>query len=250
VEAVLRSPETYSVKSAPYIVSDYHYAYLVGVVIFWIAWFVCAALGKAHRSEMRWGTVIAAPFALTSLLFVPQYWTPPSLFDLDQKIRVGIEDFLWAAAVGGIAAIVGEILLKERLGAVRKSRHKRHYAPFVVGVAIFLVLEFGLHWKTMTSTIAALAICALALACLRRDLILLMLEGTVSFTILYFVLFLIVLGFYPEFVRRYYNLPNLLGIFVHGIPIEELLFSATGGAVWSVAYEYVYGYRLERAGVI
>ena len=79
---------------------SYHYSYLVGVVIFWIAWVVCAVLGKAYRSLMRWGTLIAAPMALTSLLFVPQYWTPPSLFDLDAKIRVGIEDFLWAAAVG------------------------------------------------------------------------------------------------------------------------------------------------------
>lgn len=58
----------------------------------------------------------------------------------------------------------------------------------------------------------------------------------------------VVLAFYPEFVRRYYNLPNLLGVYVRGVPIEEVLFAATGGAVWSVAYEYVYGYRLERAG--
>jgi hypothetical protein len=229
---------------------SYHYSYLVGVIIFWVAWLVCAALGKAYRSEMRWGTLIAAPVALTSLLFVPQYWTPPSLFNLDQTIRVGIEDFLWAAAVGGIAAIVGEISLKEKLGTIRTSRHKRHYAPFTVAIAVFLALEFGLHWKTMTSTIAALAICALVLAYLRRDLILLMLVSATSFTVLYFALFLVVLAFYPEFVRRYYNLANLLGICVHGVPIEELLFAATGGAVWSVAYEYVYGYRLENAGVI
>jgi len=229
---------------------SYHYSYLVGVVIFWIAWIICAFLGKAYRSLMRWGTLIAAPLALTSLLFVPQYWTPPSLFDLDLEIRVGIEDFLWAAAVGGIAAIVGEISLGERLAAIRKSRHKRHYAPFFVAAVVFLGLEFGLHWKTMTSTIAALAVCALVLAYLRRDLILLMLVSAASFTILYFVLFLIVLALYPEFVRRYYNLPNLLGVFVRGVPIDELLFAATGGAVWSVAYEYVHGYRLESAGVI
>jgi Lycopene cyclase len=229
---------------------SYHYSYLAGVVIFWIAWIICALLGKAYRSEMRWGTLIAAPMALTSLLFVPQYWTPPSLFDLDLKIRVGIEDLLWAAAVGGIAAIVGEISLGERLAARRKSRHKRHYAPFFVAAVVFLGLEVGLHRKTMTSTIVALAVCALVLAYLRRDLILLMLVSAASFTVLYFVLFLIVLALYPEFVRHYYNLPNLMGLFALGVPIEELLFAATGGAVWSVAYEYVHGYRLETSGVI
>jgi hypothetical protein len=72
----------------------------------------------------------------------------------------------------------------------------------------------------------------------------------VSFTVLYFVLFLVVLALYPEFVRRYYTLKNLLGIRVLGVPLEELLFAASGGAVWSVAYEYVHGYRLEAAGRI
>jgi len=64
----------------------------------------------------------------------------PSLFDLDQRIRVGIEDVLWAAAVGGIASVVAEILLKERLSALRKGVRKRHLAPFVVVVVVFYCL--------------------------------------------------------------------------------------------------------------
>lgn len=229
---------------------SYHYSYLVGVVIFWVAWIGCFVLGKTYRSEIRWGTLIASPMALTSLLFVPQYWTPPSLFDLDQRIRVGIEDLLWAAAVGGIAAVVGEIFLREKLASIRKSRHKRHYAPFVLLVGVFVALEVWHPHKTMDNTIISFAVGALILGYLRRDLIPLMLTGATTFTVLYFVLFLWVLALYPEFVRRYYNLPNLLGIFIHGVPIEELLFAATGGAIWSVAYEYVFGYRLEAAGVI
>lgn len=229
---------------------SYHYSYLVGTFIFWVAWVLCSVLGRQYRSEIRWGTLIAAPMALTNLLFVPEYWTPPSLFDLDQKIRVGIEDFLWAAAVGGIAAVVGEILLKERLATVRKARHKRHYAPFVVAALVFVGLRFGFHWKTMNSTIVALAACALLIAYLRPNLIPLMLASAASFALLYFVLFLLVLALYPEFVHRYYNLSNLFGIYFLGVPIEELLFAGSGGAVWSVAYEYVHGYRLEAAGVI
>jgi hypothetical protein len=61
---------------------------------------------------------------------------PSSLFNLDQRIRVGIENFLWAAAVGGIASAVGEIFLKEKLAAIRKSRLKRHYAPFILVVIL------------------------------------------------------------------------------------------------------------------
>jgi len=228
----------------------YHYSYLVGVLIFWVAWIVCSILGKAYRSEIRWGTFIATPMALTSILFVPQYWTPPSLFNLDEKIRVGIEDFLWAAAVGGIASVVGELFLKERLAGMRKSRHKRHYVPFVLVVVVFVALELWHPGMTMNNTIISFAAGALVLGYLRRNLIPLMLTSTVSFTALYFALFLCVLALYPQFVERYYNLPNLIGVRILGVPIEELLFAATGGAIWSVAYEYVHGYRLELAGRI
>jgi hypothetical protein len=228
---------------------NYHYAYLVGTGIFWIAWIVCFILGKSYRSHIRWGTLIAAPMALTSILFVPQYWTPGSLFNLDEKIRVGIEDFLWAAAVGGIAAVLGEVIVKDKLAALRSSRHRRHYAPFIFIAALFGVLEF-IRNNTMDNTIISFAAGALVLAYLRPNLIPLMVTSTVNFSILYFVLFLAVLALYPEFVTRFYNLPKLLGIYIAGVPIEELLFAATGGAIWSVAYEYVQGYRLEAAGVI
>ncbi len=223
---------------------SYHYSYLVGVLIFWVAWIVCSILGKNYRAEIRWGTLISAPLALTSLLYVPQYWSPPSLFNLDQRIRVGIEDVLWAAAVGGIASVVGEILLREGLAEIRRLPRKRHYTPFVFIVVIFIALEFWHPGKTMYNTIISFAIGALALAYFRRDLVPLMLTSAVSFTLLYFFLFLCLLLLYPDFVQRYYNLPNLLGIYILGVPIEELLFAATGGAIWSVVYEYVHGYRL------
>jgi len=225
----------------------YHYSYLVGVLIFGAAWLACYLIGKSYRAEIRWGTLISAPMALTSILFVPQYWTPPSLFDLDQRIRVGIEDVLWAAAVGGIASVVAEILLKERLSALRKGVRKRHLAPFVVVVVVFIVLELWHPGKTIYNTIIAFAIGAVVIAVLRSDLIPTMLIGALSFALLYFALFLVFLFLYPGFIQRYYNIPNLLGIYVHGVPIEELLFAGTGGAVWSVAYEYVQGYRLEPA---
>jgi len=225
----------------------YHYSYLVGVLIFGAAWLACYLIGKSYRAEIRWGTLISAPMALTSILFVPQYWSPPSLFDLDQRIRVGIEDVLWAAAVGGIASVVAEILLKERLSALRKGVRKRHLAPFVVVVVVFIVLELWHPGKTIYNTIIAFAIGAVVIAVLRSDLIPTMLIGALSFALLYFALFLVFLFLYPGFIQRYYNIPNLLGIYVHGVPIEELLFAGTGGAVWSVAYEYVQGYRLEPA---
>jgi len=102
----------------------------------------------------------------------------------------------------------------------------------------------------MNSTIVALAVYAAIIAYLRPNLVRLMLTRAAGFTLLYFGLFLMVLALYPRFVQRCYTLVNLLGIFALGVPIAELLFATSGGAVWSVAYEYVHGYRLEAAGRI
>src|SRR5215472_8670050 len=60
---------------------NYHFAYLVGALLFDAAWLACYLIGKKYRAQVIWGTVISAPLAITSILFIPQYWTPPSLFD-------------------------------------------------------------------------------------------------------------------------------------------------------------------------
>lgn len=227
---------------------NYHFAYLVGALLFDAAWLACYLIGKSYRPQIIWGTVVTAPLALTSFLFVPQYWTPPSLFDLDAHIRVGIEDFLWAGAVGGIASVVGEIFLKERLAAHRKEHRKKHYAPFIVMLVVFLVLHFMYPNKNIYSTSIAFAVCAVVVAFLRSDLIPTMLVGATVFTILYFLLFVYFLWLYPDSVERYYRLSNISRIRLHGVPIEELMFAASGGSVWSVAYEYLQGYRFGAGG--
>jgi Lycopene cyclase len=227
---------------------NYHFAYLIGALIFDAAWAVCYIIGKSYRRQIVWGTVITAPLALTSFLFVPQYWTPPSLFNLDTQIRVGIEDFLWAGAVGGIASVVGELSLKERLAARRKEHRKKHYAPFIVMLAVFLILWRLYPNKNIYNTAIAFAVCAVVVAFLRSDLIPTMLVGAAVFTILYFLLFVYFLALYPDFIERYYNLQNISRLRLHGVPIEELMFASTGGAVWSVAYEYFQGYRFAPGG--
>lgn len=222
---------------------NYHFSYLIGALIFDAAWLVCYVVGKDYRRQITWGTVVTAPLALTSFLFVPQYWMPPSLFNLDTHIRVGIEDFLWAGAVGGIASVVGEIVLKERLAARRKHRRKKHIVPFAVMAVVFAICYAWHPQKNIYNTAIAFVACALVVAFLRSDLIPTMLVGAAVFTILYFLLFMFFLWLYPGFIERYYNLPNISGIRLLGVPIEELMFASTGGAVWSVAYEYFQGYR-------
>ena len=49
------------------------------------------------------------------------------------------------------------------------------------------------------------------------------LVGALSFTVLYFAWILSLLSLYPEYVQRYCNVPDLLGIYVLGLLIDQLL---------------------------
>ena len=227
---------------------DYHYSYLMGTLLFVAAWMVCLLAGLRYRRQSVWGALVSAPFAVTSVLFIPQYWTPPSLFNLDLRFKVGIEDFLWAAAVGGIASVIGEIALKERLARGRAQKRRKHLTPFAVLAVLLVVLQIWRPEKTIYNMIIALAICAAVVIALRPDLSVVMLVGAATFTILYWGLFEILLRLYPHFIERFYNVPKLLGIYALGVPLEEILFAASGGAVWSVAYEYLQGYRVRTTG--
>jgi hypothetical protein len=117
-------------------------------------------------------------------------------------------------------------------------------------VAVFVILELWHPSKTIYNTIISFAACALVVAFLRRDLVLLMVAGALDFTLLYAALFVYFLVLYPDFIQRYYNVPSLLGIYIFGVPIEEFMFAASGGAVWSVAYEYLQGFRVSSGGPV
>jgi hypothetical protein len=226
---------------------DYQYAYFIGALIFAAAWVVLYAFAKQHRRQMIWGSLLAVPFAFTAFLFIPEYWSPPSLFDWAQRYGISIEDVLWSAAVGGIASALSEIVFHERLEGARSQFRKDRYYPLVVAIAVVVVLELVWPARSIYNMMIAFTAGAILIAWTRPDLIGRMLRGAAVFAAVYALLFVYFLALYRDFIQRYYNTEHLLGIYVAGIPIEELLFAFTGGAIWAVMYEYVQGYRLASA---
>lgn len=62
------------------------------------------------------------PFGLTEPLFVPEYWMPPSLFDLALNTDFDIESLIFYFGIGGIGAVFDNVI----------SREKQHLQPPVV----------------------------------------------------------------------------------------------------------------------
>ena len=68
------------------------FVWFIWSLIILALWAIIYLLRKESRKEMLKMSLITMPFGLTEPLFVPEYWFPPSLFNL--AIKTG---FLWIA---------------------------------------------------------------------------------------------------------------------------------------------------------
>ena len=79
----------------------YHYVWLIWSSAFLVPWILLYLFCNTQlKAQMWWSSVYMSLFALTEPLFVPEYWNPPSLFELAQKTGFDIESFIFSFAIG------------------------------------------------------------------------------------------------------------------------------------------------------
>lgn len=180
---------------------------------------------------------LAEPF------FVPEYWSPPSLFDLAARTGFDIESIFFSFGVGGIAAVLYESVFRVRHQKLSQAHgHRSHLWALLSAPVFFFALMFFTEWNPIYPAVLALAVAGLLTLYCRSDLKKKMFASGALFTILYFVYFLTLELIFPGYVEEVWNLAALSGIFVWSVPLEELLFAFAFGFVWSSVYEYLTGY--------
>lgn len=138
----------------------FHYVWLVWSSAFLLPWVLLYRIFPQHRVVMWRASLFMLPFGLTEPFFVPEYWNPPSLFELAQKTGFDIESLIFSFAIGGIAAVLYNIIMHKRLQvfSVTKRQHKMHRwhrMAIVLPFALFPILYF-LPWNPIHAGIAAL----------------------------------------------------------------------------------------------
>lgn len=191
---------------------------------------------------MIFGSLLGLPFGLSEFLYVPEYWNPPSLFNLIEKIGFGIESLSFGFFVAGICSVIYEVIDRKKTVKI-KSSHKSHIVPYVIIIFMYIILEFVFSTKTIYNLIIALLIGAIIIAFRRKDLIMQIITSGIIFAFLYFFLFTIFNKLFPAFVSLIYSLENFWGISILEVPLEEIVFAFSVGACWSTLFEYIRGYR-------
>ena len=215
-------------------------AFSLILLAIWLAIFLAM---PAARKRILWASLLTAPFGLTEPLFVPEYWIPPSLFDLARTTGFDIESIIFSFAFGGIGVALYNLAFQQRDKSVSKeemhsSRHRFHKIAIASPAIIFLALYFSTNLNPIyTSSIAMFAGGIATLLC-RPDLKKNVLAGGILFAGFYFVFFEIINLIFPYFVNVW-NFSAISGIKILGVPLEEVMFGFTFGMMWSSVYEHI-----------
>jgi len=197
---------------------------------------------------MWWASVFTTPFGLTEPLFVPEYWNPPSLFDLALKTGFDIESLIFCFAIGGISAVLYNVLTHKTIHPVKEQEkhlplHRHHYKAIAAPFVVFPLLYF-FPWNPIYPGIIAMFVGAVANILCRPDLKTKTWIGGILFLIFY-VIFLTGLEWSaPGYIDKVWTMDSLSGIMITFIPVEELLFAISFGMYWSGVYEHFNWQRL------
>ncbi len=222
-----------------------HYTWLNWSLFLLAIWtLVFMLLGdKQRRREMLMVSLWTSLLGLTEPLFVPAYWNPPSLFNLAQMTGFDIESLLFAFGVGGGAFALYNLLFRAKDASIpvverRSPRHRFHFWAILSAPIVFGALVFATNLNPIYDAVIAMLVGGLAALYCRPDLARKMFASAVIFLAFYFLFFLTLIIAYPGYVAAVWNLKALSGILVLGVPLEELLFAASFGFLWSGIYEH------------
>lgn len=222
----------------------YHYVWLFWTSAFLLPWLgLYLVAGAARRRKMLLVSLATSPLGLSEPLFVPEYWSPPSLFELAARTGFDLESLIFTFAIGGIGAVLYDALARRELQTMPHAerlsmkRHRFHALALTLPVIAFPLLKL-LPWNPIYPAISALAIGGAANVACRPDLMRNTLLGGVLFFGFYAVFMVLLLVAAPGYIEKVWNLPALSGVLVRGIPLEELAFGFTFGLYWAGLYEH------------
>lgn len=220
------------------------------LLAFWLMVHFVLLHDSTSRRKMLKVSLWSMPTGLLQPLFIPEYWNPPSLFNLTATVGFDIESLIFSFAVGGIGSMGYKLFIRREL--VQGAPEKVFKIPQPIMIALLftgpIFLLIMLYWLKMNPIYPSLGIFfygSLLILGFRPDLWQMMLVGAGVFCLFYFVAFQVLLILSPGYVQEVWNLPALFGISVANVPLEEMIYAFGAGSLFSGIYDYVYGTRLK-----
>lgn len=216
------------------------YEYLLWIGILAVVWLLAYTLYPKLRKKLLWSSLVAVPFGVGELFFIPQYWQPQTLFNLGMRYGIDIESFLLMFVLGGVAAFVYEAFFKRRVPLKQAFCHPRCYCylSLAIAIGVFAVAfkafpELNIIYVSSISCLAGGLFAAGIYPKLRSHIV----AGGVFFAAFYLLSLALIDLLSPGWIAGTWNMASLSGITLLAVPIEELLFGFCFGTLWTSLYE-------------
>jgi hypothetical protein len=217
------------------------YPYFFGTIIGLFAFAVTFAFDREGRFNMIVGGLLHLPLFPFALIYNREYWSPVRL----GGGLLGIEDALFAFLVGAAAWLFGTWRFRSRLELTyRWPLFLVRYGGMVLFTTSLIIFFWSSGLGIMTASVIAGVISVATILGLKRDLWPIALSGAAGFTLLYCGTFLLILRICPSFACQW-NGQNLWGTLVLGLPLDEVAWSCSFGALWPSILAYAFKGRLK-----
>lgn len=184
--------------------------------------------------------MMSAPISFASFAFVPGYWDPKRIVPYE----IGPEDVIFSFSTGGIIWLFIILIISLKYHV---RNNKRIFLKQYAGLLFFGSLLFFLMWLTrvdiMLATIITVFIIGIWILIHNPDYLILSITGALSFTFFYFCILKGFFVMFPEFPGQW-SMEELYGIQILGIPLEEIMWAFSTGAVWPLIVAYLLNVQL------
>ncbi|GMR18977.1 MAG: hypothetical protein BMS9Abin34_100 [Patescibacteria group bacterium] len=227
----------------------YKFGYLILGVLSLLVWGALFARKKSLRREMLVLSVVAAVFGpLSEYWYFKDYWQPHILVQFPVG---GFEDLIFGFAIGGIAAVIYEVVFVNWICFCEKKKLKKEWFLLVFGLILAGVL-IGLNTFLGVNSIYAsslgMIIAGAVMLLFRPDLWLNAVGSGVLVALVMFVIYIIPLSLFTEVhqvlaqIWKLYGTSQGILLFGH-VPLTEIVWGFSWGFVGGPIYEFVVGAR-------
>lgn len=208
---------------------------LILTAVFTALWFI----RPAQRPMMIRSALFSAPFGLTSVVFVPEYWDPVRV----AEFICGPEDLLFSLANGG--TVWAAAFWQRGAGFTPGASWGRAVARYMSVVALCWAISAGL-WlagvPVMPAVLASVYGLAAFIAWRRPGLRLPALAGGVVFALVYSLALAATESLWPGFLTQW-NPDVRSGLTVFGLPVEEPAWAFGFGLAWPLYMAHTFKTR-------
>jgi len=226
---------------------DYTYSYLIADLALMLVWFAFFCIRADLRREML---IMSGLFGVAGLFVQPLYmtdwWQPLTI----TGTAIGIEDFIFGVAIGGISAVAYEVVYKKRFRRrkIAQTESVIDTYVFVGSVLLCAALFFGLfHFVELSSfisSIISLSVSILIMWSRRPDLIINSLASGILLVFFGFLWFWVPELITPGWVEKYWLHENLLGVMIMTAPLEDFIWGLFAGMFIGPLYEFWHEQKL------